>query len=97
MAELDWEKSAAIAYGQIAEGGSPRLGRVDEVLDELETDPSQAELRRRAFTDQQGRAVWAIPIQTYNDDLLLLWQEHPTHPDTVFIAYLGPNMIGVCD
>jgi hypothetical protein len=97
MARLVWNPEALLGYGEVRRVGGALHDRVDEALDRLEDDPGQAALRSQAFRDRSGRPLWAIAIRTYTEDVLLLWQQHPTEADGVLIAYLGANVAGVRD
>lgn len=93
MAQLEWEPSAAAAYGAIAQAGGRMHQRLDEALDRLEDDPQAAEVRQRMYRSADGEPLWAITVRTFDAELLLLWQEYKQRPGDVLIAYPGPNIV----
>jgi hypothetical protein len=61
--------------------------RVDEWLDHIEADPTDAMVRRRLI--RPGR-LWAITISEPDRDSLILWD---LDGDTPVIRYLGPDVL----
>jgi hypothetical protein len=74
---------------QLYESHPSLAGRVDEWLDRIEADPSEATVRRRLI--RPGR-VWAITIAdpSGEQDFLLLWDLDGAIP---VVRYLGPDVL----
>jgi hypothetical protein len=60
---------------------------VDEWLDRIEADPTDAAVRSRLI--RPGR-LWAITITGPDQDYLILWD---LDEDTAVIRYLGPDVL----
>ncbi|TVR38063.1 MAG: hypothetical protein EA388_00525 [Nitriliruptor sp.] len=59
---------------------------VDEKLDLLQADPSDAAVRPRRFTN----GLWCVIAYNSDEDWAILWEPHPELGGDVAIRYLGP-------
>jgi hypothetical protein len=81
---LEFEAAAAEAYAAITD--TSLLDKIDTVLNELEKDPGQAELRRYRWSDPP---LWGIRVR----DHLLLWAlEEQDAESVVVVCYVGPDV-----
>ena len=59
---------------------------IDDKLDPLEADPSDAAVRPRRFTN----GLWCVIAYNSDEDWAILWEPHPTLDGDVAIRDLGP-------
>lgn len=90
MADLFWEPEAWRTYEGLAEQSGRLQDAVEDVLDRLVDDPTQAAVRPLGLRTPGGRRLWRVAIRRSVDDWSLVWLPHPTRPADVLIVYLGP-------
>lgn len=84
---FDEEADASLAGLEADEARRALIARVNEVLDQLETDPGDVSVRRHRF---QEVGLWCVVIPDQDDQWVVLWEPHPDRDDAVIIHYLGP-------
>ena len=89
MAELGFDPEADAALAALEADPSRRelLARISAVLDQLESDPGDATVRRLRF---HRPALWCVPVVSHDEEWAILWEPHPTEPDIIVVQYVGP-------
>lgn len=64
----------------------PLFDAIDQVLDQIEIDPGQRDLRRRRFRDPP---LWCVVVEGQDDVWVVLWDEDPERPGDVLVDYIG--------
>lgn len=66
------------------------LARVEEVLDQLEQDPGQEQLRRHEYRQLlEWKLAYEVAVQGNSENWVLLWTWHEDQPGNVVVIYLG--------
>ena len=60
--------------------------RINDLLDAIEDDPSDARVRRRRYQDPP---LWGIVVPAEGDDWLILWSETDLGP---IVHYIGEDL-----
>ncbi len=60
--------------------------RINDVLDAIEDDPSDARVRRRRYQDPP---IWGIVVPAEGSDWLILWSETDLGP---IVHYIGEDL-----
>lgn len=83
---MEFEDPAADALEALyKEGPAFLIDRVDQALDQLERDPTQAAVRRHRF---QVPPLWAFTVHIHNYEWAILWR---LHDDEIVVSYIGPS------
>ncbi len=86
--ELSDDAEAALSTLQTDSRSEQLYERVNDVLDQIEDDPSAHAVRRRQYRDPP---LWGVPVHGSGEDWLVLW--HEDEPGTISVYYIGPDLV----
>ena len=89
VGQIWFDENADRALSRLESDAGARLlqTRVQAVLDLLARNPSHETLRRRRL---HIPSLWWVTVVAGNEELVILWEPHPTIPDDVLVHYVGP-------
>jgi len=88
MARIEFDEQPLAAYAQLEKASaSMMLDAIDDAIDLLESDPADASVRRRSFSD----GLWGIPVRDRSDDWLIIWEYDDQDSDLIVVRYLGAD------
>ena len=66
------------------------LRKVLMAINLIRLRPGAREARREAWATERWGQVWAIPVQSGDDDWVVVWV--PAGPDEAIVLYVGPGV-----
>ncbi len=88
MARAEFDEQPLRVYAQLEKtNADTMLDAIDDAVDLLEADPTNASARHRSF----GDGLWGISVRDRFDDWLIIWEHEAENSDLVVVRYLGPD------